>query len=1347
MRRKILWSILIVFLLLMIAVGWLLSTQSGLRTVISVAENVVPELEIEQAQGTLLNQLHLQNLTYKPGNGNGVEVADITLEWQPSALLKATLLIEKLAVSDVTVFLSEAEELQTEPGPISLPEVVLPLRVEVAELTVSNVQSVTADNENVALINQFNTSVNVDYDTLQIHQFSIERDDVSVDLTGNVALQSPYQTALNYQVNVKQALASPFQLDGKVEGDIEKLEITQTIGAPLASTQSATITHILEDLEWSLLLQADAIDLADIVPEQHITLNSIDVTANGDLTSLNANVSSQVLQADMPPLAVMAAISSEDFETWAVNSQAAISEQSQLTLTGDISLKGETPTAQLQAMWQNLQWPLVGDEAVAKSANGSVIFSGSAAAYTTSIETALEVQQQALTLTAEANGTQNDIKIEQLVVNGFDGQLHADGHLDWQAAPMQYQFNADWQGLKLPPSLSELAVELKQGKIRLDGTPQALSLSTEADVLLDNVSMTINADASGQTDTGFEQTQLNIALAEGKSQYSGKILWANALLLDGVLSLEKLNPGILAPQWPGELSGQTQLRVASQADTGIQAQAQNIDIHGSLRNRPLKLNGAVDYSQDLLDVKQLQLQSGQSSLQADGQIRQEDIAFDWVLKSPDLQDFHPDMTGQLNASGNVKGSLQAPEIQADLSGSAIGYQDIQAQSLTGNINLAMSQNANLDTQLEITGLDLPQLAIDSLKIGLDGRQQNHELTVDMVSEAMALTIAARGGLNEQTWQGKLNRFSLENAKAGKWTLQQNAELMINADEQHIPKHCWAATKGEFCLQADNSVKGWQTSGQFAAVPMSLFEAFMVQLEQIQGTLRGDFTLVANKGEAITGEGDIFLDDASLKLEQSAFNQQKPITLNNTALSYKIDAAQTLAKFHLEPDVEGVSAVDANFETTGLSQLLESAEAAPLKGTITTAIQDLSQLQLSHPAVTDLKGKFDLNLAISGTTTQPEIEGKASLAEGQVVIVDAGIMLKQLEVNIDGNLDQVTFDYQATSGKGTLKGEGAFTLTQSSWELKTALKAEQFRVMNTPEALVIAEPDLTVLVTPELTQVSGKVTIPEAELEPTQFNSTVSPSQDVTVIRDEPTEAQKGPTTEVDVRIILGDKVKLKALGFQGRLTGDLRVTGNTNDILLGNGEIKIIDGSYLAYGRLLHVDDGSIRFAGGAIDNPELDIKAVRIGDDYQAGLHIEGYASAPQATLFSKPNMSQDNILSHILLGKPIEQASATDAALLASAASGLGLQNGAMMGDQIASTFGLDEFSVQGDSAENAALQVGKYLSPKLYLSYGIGVFESVSTVELRYQLSKIWSLKAESGTESGVDLLYTYERGGPE
>ncbi|KKN24666.1 hypothetical protein LCGC14_0892700, partial [marine sediment metagenome] len=380
-------------------------------------------------------------------------------------------------------------------------------------------------------------------------------------------------------------------------------------------------------------------------------------------------------------------------------------------------------------------------------------------------------------------------------------------------------------------------------------------------------------------------------------------------------------------------------------------------------------------------------------------------------------------------------------------------------------------------------------------------------------------------------------------------------------------------------------------------------------------------------------------------------------------------------------------------------------------------------------------------SIAGTVSQPEIIGKATLAHGQVKLVDAGIILKNINADIQGDIDKVDIKLKADSGEGNVAINGRYALLDKGWELSADVTGKNFEVMNTTEALVIAEPDISVLVTPKLTKVTGKVLIPRASIEPTQFNSSVSPSSDVVVINNQTTEDASLHKTDINLTISLGDKVNIKALGFQGRLTGDLTVSGDPQDILIGNGLITIKDGSYLAYGQLLKVDDGKIRFAG-PIDNPELDIKAVREGKTVTAGLRIEGNVSSPQATLFSSPDMSQDNILSYILLGKPIDQASATDAALLASAASGMGLQNGAMIGDQIANTFGLDEFAITGDSKENAALTIGKALSPKLYLSYGIGVFDSISTVELRYELTKIWSIKAESGSQSGVDLMYTYE-----
>ncbi|KGM06842.1 hypothetical protein LP43_1334 [Methylophaga thiooxydans] len=1347
MRRKFLWSILIVVVLLVSLFAWLVSTQSGLQTAVSLTQRILPELQIENAEGRLIDFIQLEGIVYKTDDTTVAEVAELTLDWQPAALLKATLLIERLTVNDINLYSAESNQDEAPTEAITLPEVIIPFRVEIAELRVKNLQTISVTNEKTVLVKQLNSALTVQRNILNIHKLQLERDDIALQLEGDLGLQSPYTTDLGYVIDVKQALSSPFQAVGRLEGDIEQLALTQTLSEPLLSKQSATITDVLSDLHWSLKVNADVIDLAAIVPEQQTQLNAFSLKAQGNLTALTADLASTVEHADMPPLTLTAAIESDDFSVWTINSKASVSEQSHVQIAGDINLQDEMPSAELEAVWRNLQWPLAGDNVIGKSANGTVMFSGTAADYVLNVDTALEVEQQQLSVSAQTQGTDSAIQIKQLRVDGFDGNLTADGQLDWQQAPLQYQLNADWQGMKLPASLTTMAVELQQGKIALNGTPEMLSLAAQADLLVDGVAMNVDANASGQIDKGFEQSRVDIALADGKLFYQGQLLWSETLLIDGVLSLDKMNPGVLLADWPGALSGKTQLRVNNQPETGIHVQASDIAIDGTLRERPLKLNGEIDYTKALLTVKQLQLQSGQSLLQANGKMQQDAIAFDWLLKSPDLKDFYPSIAGSLNASGSIGGSKQTPEIKAELSGDNIRYQDIEAQTISGQINLAMSDNADLETHIDVTGLTLPELAIESLSLDLTGKQQKHDITVDVKSEAMTLAIAASGGLNEAIWQGNLTTFNLENTKAGKWTLQQQGELKISATEQHIPQHCWASTNGEFCLAADNSDNGWQTSGQFSALPLSLFEAFAVELEQLQGTLRGDFNAIANKGEAITGEGEIFLDDAELKLEQSALNQQKPIALNNTSLRYQLNADKTQANLHLEPNVDGVSAIDADFETVALAQLLESKGPSAIKGKVTTAIEDLSVLQLSHPAFTDLSGKFDLNLAISGTTSQPQIQGKASLSDGQVAIVDAGIVLEQIEANINGNLNQVAFDYQATSGQGALNGDGTFTLNDADWALNTALKAQQFTVMNTPEALVIAEPDLTILVTPKLTKVTGRVVIPEAELEPTQFNSTVSPSRDVVIISDEPVAEQTGPSTELDIKIILGDKVKLKAMGFQGRLAGDLRVSGNTNDILLGNGEIKIIDGSYLAYGQLLKVDDGSIRFAGGAIDNPELDIKAVRVGKDYKAGLHIEGYASSPQANLFSEPNMTQDNILSYILLGKPLEQASATDAAILASAASGLGLQNGAMMGDQIASTFGLDEFSVQGDSADNAALQVGKYLSPKIYLSYGIGVFDSVSTVELRYQLSKIWSLKAESGTESGVDLLYSYERGVPE
>ena len=79
------------------------------------------------------------------------------------------------------------------------------------------------------------------------------------------------------------------------------------------------------------------------------------------------------------------------------------------------------------------------------------------------------------------------------------------------------------------------------------------------------------------------------------------------------------------------------------------------------------------------------------------------------------------------------------------------------------------------------------------------------------------------------------------------------------------------------------------------------------------------------------------------------------------------------------------------------------------------------------------------------------------------------------------------------------------------------------------------------------------------------------------------------------------------------------------------------------------------------------------------------------------------------------------------------------------ISGKVGLDTLTISGynDNDEDAAVQLGKYLAPGLYVGYGVGLVNKLSTIVIRYKLSDIWTVRTESGEETGADLLFTHER----
>ena len=130
---------------------------------------------------------------------------------------------------------------------------------------------------------------------------------------------------------------------------------------------------------------------------------------------------------------------------------------------------------------------------------------------------------------------------------------------------------------------------------------------------------------------------------------------------------------------------------------------------------------------------------------------------------------------------------------------------------------------------------------------------------------------------------------------------------------------------------------------------------------------------------------------------------------------------------------------------------------------------------------------------------------------------------------------------------------------------------------------------------------------------------------------------------------------------------------------------------------------------------------------------------------------MTQGNQLSYLVLGRPMSGSSGGEGSALNRAALALGLKGGNAVAEKIGSKLGLDQFGVESSEAgsstnpENASFVVGKYLSPKLYISYGLGLFDPVTTLRLQYAISSHWKLVSESSNEaSGGDVIYTIETG---
>jgi translocation and assembly module TamB len=1326
------------------ALAWLVMTESGLSSTVILTQKLLPNIVIKNASGRLYDTVYFEQIDYQIDDVSKAQINKLTLNWQATELLAGKLSVRQILVDKIQ--LTQGNTPPKKNTEFSLPNIALPIDIDLADVQINSLlihdSSMQKEQTNIGLkakIRLVNSLLNIDL--LHVEQGKAIR----FELTGKATLRDRYNTDLSYQWQVSDSPVGDVKATGTIRGDLTELRLKQQLSQPITSTQLIVLNDVLGQLNWGATVEFDKLDLAALLSEPQGELTGFELTASGDLKHADVELHSQLSAPNLPNVAINAKSSTKDFDNWFINAELLTKSDGTLSVKGDINSVSSTPALAIKGNWQQLSWPLGVADKIIVSPNADFTINGSSEHYVISASGNVELEQQAVSFMLNGEGSATQASVTQFDLTGFDGNASITASANWLPSIAEFTLSALWHDIVIPDSLTTIPVASQQGQIEVSGNSESFLLSSTADLNIDKKSVLINAKGKGNTQ-GFEQLVVHSQLESGKADFEGKLLWQPELALNGKLAVDKLNPAFFASEWPGAVSGDWQMSASKLGDNQVGIEIKKVALSGELRQRPFSIQGELSYLNQVLAVPKLRVDSGRSNLLVNGKMA-DDIEFEWAIKSPDLSDFYPDLQGQLNATGTVNGTSTSPVVVAKFSAKKLTYQNtVTIDALESDVSLDLNEQGRVQGKLALSNINFEGQKKLNAKLALSGSKNNHQLLFEITSKDSSLSGLAVGNMLEQQWLGKLSRLEINSNSVGQWDMTEAGSIMLAGDHADIEQQCLKSDNGSICLQAHQAVDGhWRSKGTFDAIPVSLFSQFTASLDQLKGKLKGQYELAGQGRYPESGEGSIRLYDGSILVEGSEEGKRQNIAIRDAKLTYQLAEDNSHVAVYIEPDVAGMSAVTGEIDLANIRTIVASPQQAKLRGKLKTSVDDLSAFDALHPEYEQLEGQLKLDMKLAGTVAKPLIAGNIDLADGRVELPSLGIVLSKLELSAQGNSDDdITFNYQADSGEGVLTGEGKFSLADTGWKLQTSLTGDKVEFMNLPEAYVVASPKLSYTMSAQSASIEGQISVPEAELAPLKFNMPVSPSDDVIIIEHSTkAEEKKAFPTKVNVQVIIGDKVNVSGIGFEGRLTGKLLVTGDTSKLLLGTGEIDIKDGNYIAYAQNLEVNDGKILFSGGALDDPDLDIKAIRSGSDYSVGLQLEGSSSSPQMSLFSTPSMSQENILAYLILGHPIAEASVTDAALLATAASGLGLKGGNQMGDHIASTFGLDTVSIKGSGGDDTALEIGKYLSPKLYLGYGVGIFEPVSTVTLLYKLSKIWALKAESGTETGVDFLYTHER----
>lgn len=1259
--------------------AWLLNTQAGAEWVVARARAALGDrLDVGRLAGTFTDGLSVESLSYT-GDGLSLSIASLDFAIDPDVLPPA-LGVRGLTAEGVRVELA-ATDGEGGPPPAAedlLSALAFPVPVTVTDLVIVDTRVSGAGGGSPLVLQRLELKGTLG-EALSVERFAAVVGDNRLELEARAGLAPPFVLEGRATLDTAGRAAAgllPERAAVEFEGVPASLDLRVSTTGP-ASRIEGRIAGAFAAPEFDLGVAAPTIAFA--LPEgESVTLRDVDLRLTGGLSAWEAEGTTV---ADTPwagpvsaRLRVHGDLEGLEAETIELDSPELAGRVSgRLRWAGGLEAAAEAEIARLDPASWLPDWP------PGRVASGR--------------------------FRASIDPSRLDLSALELELG--EARVQASGVVDLASGIVD--LDLEWRNVTWPVAPGTPRIASREAVLSVTGTPTDWQLDGSVALAAPEVPpgrFTLNGEG------GLERFAFAIRDSE---VLGGRVTGDVALdLRDGgrwTADLETANLELapLLPEWPGNLSA------SLEAEGRLEPLSFDLSVEslsGSVRARPVSASGRVVFREDELRFDEFRVASGESFVSLDGNWREPGgVAFELAIAS--LADFLPDASGRVRGGGRVVAAEPWPVIELELTAVEPGYRDWWADSLR-LVNVPTGMDHPFSFVVAASDVQLGARRLQSAVATLTGSPDEHQAAFEITNPRGSARGRFAGGLPspgsplEGGWRGTLESLRLQATDGPALALREPAALSLAPGIANLSRSCFDASPGgALCAAGEWAAAGrYRASVDFDGLPIDLLRTLLGAELEFTQRLDGSLQLEGGRQVAPTGDGRIEISEGVIR---NRFDERLTLRTRPGFLSFDLVDGRLLAGEIRLPFSEAAE-IAGEFRAADISLGGDS----PVSGRLSANVRDIGVAARIVPQVDDAAGRLDLGLTVGGTLASPDFDGRLTLAGGRLGWDPLGLRLTDIDIEgrIEGD-NRVRLDgsFLAGNGRATIRSSADY-LGGEATGFEVAVTGSDLTLIDLDDLRVVASPDLEIGLRGDSLRFDGRVVVPAARLSSVKFvNTGVSESEDVVLVdagrplHPSPEDEASPLNWQGSLELVLGDDVVIDVDVAEARLTGTAVYRWNGPAMPVASGAFDVT-GRFQAYGQLLEITEGTVRYPGVPANNPQLRVRAEReiFGNSQvrQAGVLVTGTALKPNLEVYTTPATTRDRALTLLATGSDFNYEQ------------GVG------------------------------AVDVGTYIAPDLYVSYGIGLFDRDNVISVRYDLAQGFGLKVTSGKRAaGVDLSYTIQR----